>query len=212
MNIVEEIRKAEKLRGMLPRKILVVKPGRSKVVRFAQDFDEAVGVYGHDYYSRDFMFPCFWYYGKDCTRHYDDGMRTHQWWAWTVCDLEDENKRRVAVFPYTPFSPIDDLGNIACGSDSQPPRNLRDVLIRLSRSKADASKRTRWSATVESGDPGTMPLVEPFTVSDLMTALGSQALVKAGITEAPTVSKEMLDKVEVKIRGCLEGTQMRRKR
>ena len=129
------------------------------------EFDEGMKIVWHNSYEGGVDTPCLEYYNMDCPHcavTKEDGMRTREYYAWTVYDY-DKQKQRILMYAvsdaYTPIMAIlaiyDEFGTVLD----------RDLIIKRT------GKKLNTNYTVINGDKSRSPRGKVWTQEQIFAKI-----------------------------------------
>lgn len=133
-SVIESIRKALRAGnksgggGGMPDELFFVPKDGVKVVRFLSDLNSPINVVMHNKWNEFMPQPCLRYYGKKCPFHNGGGYKAVTQYCYTIWDYESKSKR-VASFPPTSNSPMEDLMEIWNDNGNITDRDVKIIRV-----------------------------------------------------------------------------------
>jgi hypothetical protein len=162
-NIVETIRKALTEGGTgssMPQEILFVKSDAPVRVRLLSEFNEPVAIIMHDKFKFMFPQPCLKYYNEPCPFHGVSGYKTVTWYAWTVWDYDNQEKK-IGLWKATLASPIEQLLDLFDANGTIKDRDVTMV-------KVGTGPKTRVKVKAQPPTPFEGKLSKPYSEEKVM--------------------------------------------
>lgn len=97
MGLLDKIKSEAKKSGSNKGKILYIRDGEKKRVRFLNDMDEGMELTFHDSFEKGVNVPCQEAFGRVCNYCDDEDLRTRSMYIWSVWDYE---AKEVKLFMY----------------------------------------------------------------------------------------------------------------
>lgn len=111
MSLLDKIKTDIKKSGSNKGKIIYIRDGDKKRIRFLEDLNDGHIIKFHDSFERNINVPCQETFGRDCPYCDDEGLRTRENYAWSVWDY-DANEVKVLMYPVNNYTPIPALVNM----------------------------------------------------------------------------------------------------
>ena len=110
MSLLNELKTSIKNSGSNKSKILYIRDGDKRRVRFLEDLEEGHKVLFHDSFENNINVPCQEIYGRDCPYCDNEKVRTREQYAWSVWDYE-ANEVKILMYAVNNYTPIPQLVN-----------------------------------------------------------------------------------------------------
>lgn len=110
MSLLNELKTTIKNSGSNKSKILYIRDGDKKRIRFLEDLEEGHEIIFHDSFENNINVPCQEIYGRDCPYCGSDEVRTRKLFAWSIWDYE-ANEVKILLYAVNNYTPIPQLVN-----------------------------------------------------------------------------------------------------
>lgn len=133
MGLVDNIRDEAKKSGSNKSKILYIRDGEKKRIRFLEDMDDGIEVDIHDNWERRESMICMKAFGKPCAKCNDESMRTRKYYCWPVYEYGTESQL-LLLYAFNNCSPLPQLLSIY---DNFGTITDRDIVIGVTGKQTD---------------------------------------------------------------------------
>lgn len=111
MSLLNKIKSDIKKSGSNKGKLIYLRDGDKKRIRFLEDLNDGHVFAFHDSFERNINVPCQELFGRDCPYCDDEGLRTRENYAWSVWDY-DANEVKILMYPVNNYTPVPALVNM----------------------------------------------------------------------------------------------------
>ena len=111
MSLLDKIKTDIKKSGSNRGKLIYLRDGDKKRIRFLEDLNDGHVIVFHDSFDRNINVPCQETFDRECPYCEDEDLRTRENYAWSVWDY-DANEVKILMYSVNNYTPVPALVNM----------------------------------------------------------------------------------------------------